>query len=957
VNQAKVQVLAPRTSGRGHLVRLFHSFTAQAGAGPLLLMFLAAVTLALLPVSSQQSTLEWTGRSTTSGNPVVLAVAPLEALTVEVPCQPAIEMATPDYVPQRVFGTSGMADSANGIDLTIDPSAVYWGSVNAETSVQIPVELGYDCRIVATYGGPDKTLTLSIANKSSTTDGAFPETANDSTSIGPVTTAFWTADSVRPGTRVQAILHPSTVDWPAWRWLIVALAAACLYLAVRAQSPGLISRAARLARRLRPDRIDVVLLIPLLLSWLSTPPFYDDGWVLVTNREFPNVGFFSNYYTVAGAPQAQGFWWSFIERLWLFPDSPVLLMRFPSVLIAWFTWILVRKGLLARLTPAASSRTVVVIGLSVAILNAVSWLPALRPEVVITALLALQLVLFVRTRAWTPVRLTAQFSLTALGMALHQTGFMLVSTSIVALLVSLRPAASGKRNWAGALWASVAGVSVLVVALMLHASVATLAWSSSAFTSESGHNHFLDELERALQFVVSTDYARTWMASLVVLSVAAFVLRRDRSAEPARTVGWLAVGSLSMLLFTSSKWEGHFGAVWVPVVLLTGSAIAASWDRLCAKRTLLVVTATAVGISALAMTITGKGSFLSFTPWPSSPAGNGSRIASLLVLFAVLGCSAWLAKPIRSICPPVIPAVATNLLVALLAVLAAFVTVDPGQAARVQGRTPAFTGAFADSSSPDFSWHEILRSECGLANVIQVVPNPISLTPDWQLTSDISTNAFGGPRNQTGLLRPVPGVAIYEPVQDGRAITPWFIIGQATSVQWWSEALSDQTSMTVEYLDLMGKPLQTEVLERTGTAGTWQLYRVDVPMGASVLRLSYVPGIDRVATTTGPVDASSTASARQVVYGSVWRNPDEVLLYPCAPMPSIASGTFEEFPWALGIPAISPSGPTVRPLQTEAQMVEHGCATSNAGRTTCLFKIEYPVGVKPTLTRTSVLVR
>ena len=40
---------------------------------------------------------------------------------------------------------------------------------------------------------------------------------------------------------------------------------------------------------------------------------------LTTARNFHDLGFFSNYYTASAAPQAQGFWWSFLQQAWLRP--------------------------------------------------------------------------------------------------------------------------------------------------------------------------------------------------------------------------------------------------------------------------------------------------------------------------------------------------------------------------------------------------------------------------------------------------------------------------------------------------------------------------------------------------------------------------------------------------------------------------------------------------------------
>ena len=924
-----------------------------------MLATLAALTLTLMPVSSQQTTLAWKGLSTTSGNPVVLAASPVESLYADVPCQSAVDLVGPDRRLQRILGTASNAVHPGVLSLHTDGSQVLWGTTQSDVRIAIPTPLPPDCRIAASYSGDDNTLSVSISGQSQSLPNAFPLAAGVDATTGPVLTSLWTADDVRPTAVVKATLHPSTVDWPAWRWLIVAVALTSLALAFRATAAaGTWQRLLRLIRGMRPRFLDFLLLGILLVSWVSTPPFYDDGWVLVTNREFPNVGFFSNYYSVGAAPQLQGFWWSFIERLWLFQGSPMLIIRLPAVLLTWVSWLFVRRYVVERLSTPDARAGAIAVAVSIVAVFGFAWLPTLRPEVMVSTLLAASFGLVLATRTWTVARLALVFTLAALGLALHQTGFMLLAPVAFASVTHVRASVRRSHAWLDLVWVSIFGGSLLAVAVMLHGSVATLRWSATAFSSESGHNQFLNEMERLALLTSSSALGGVWTAAILVLAGIAFALRTDRVAQPARLAGYLAAASAAMLLLTSSKWEGHLGATWLPSVVLVAAAVSSSWTSITARAGSLRSIVVAAAIIAVAMTIVGQGFVWTFSPWQAGTPGSGVRILSLMGLTGLLILPAWLLRE-RLSYPVLIPAIAGNVVVFMLLAAASFVTVDPSTYATRSKDSGAFTfsDGFAASTSPRYSWPGVLTSSCGAGDSMEIAANPVALVPNWELTGLSATTKAGLPGRQVTDAQPVPGTAVFEPVAPGRAVTPWFTLGPVKAIQWWVKATRVDTSQQVEFIDSTGELVEDSVLERRGYASTWQLYRVDVPLGAAFVRISYLPADAGAASTTGPVDATVTTSASTVIAEPVWRNPDEVFLMPCAPMPSIARGSFENFQWSIGTPRITPSGAPMTPLQAEASMVEQACITSNFGHTSCLYRITYPLAKTLTQTQTVVVLR
>jgi len=937
------------------------STRAIPGTNYLLLATLGAITLLLMPVSSLQNTLTYQGLSTSGGSPMVLAVAPVEALSFTMPCQAVIDSVGDSTAPSRVFGTSSDPNQTGSLSLTIDRSRILWGTPRVVAESEIPSSPAADCTITGVYSAADNTLNLAVGNQQVTASGAFPRLATDDSATGAIVTSLWTQDSLRPVTSAQVVLHPSTVNWPVWRWLLVTGVFACVVLALGSatREPRRLARRLRaLLRRCKPRWIDWILLLPLTISWISIPPGYDDGWVLTTNRAFGDLGFFSNYYSVGAAPQVQGFWWSFLERVWLFQGSPVLLMRLPSIVIIWFTWICLRSLVIDRLSEGDRARDATrLVAASIFGVFAATWIPTLRPEVVVSALLALAFATTLFARTPSSARLGSVFAITALALAVHQTGLLLLAPASFAAYRVLRSQHS--NAFPSLAWASMIGFSVASTAVLLHASIGTIRWSASAFAAEAGHNQLFNEIERLVQVVASPFPGRIWMITLLVLSSAAFALRADRALEPARTAGYLSCGTVAALLLTSSKWEAHTAALIVPTLVMSAAATSSNWRWLVSHARSIGAVAAISTVLAISITVTGQGYAGAFFPWQVGVPGTGARMAALATLIFLLSGSAWIwSRSGRSLNGALVPAIFANLVITGLLLATPYIPLSQADFNTVNrgGGGPELGVGFSDSLSPTYTWPGSMQQACGVARTIRVVPVPENLAVDWQVTGDTATTEYGTTKRPLSEISPVLGVPLLIPKQTSEAATPWFSTGASTAVQWWVEATSATTEQKVEFIDLAGAPVGTRILRRSGEPNTWQIFRTDIPAGTRYVRVTYRPFVDGVSSSTNLTDASSTVPADSVMFGRVWRNPDETLLLPCFPMPSIRTGVIAPFDWSFGVPAIAPSGPGIRPVASEAVMLEVGCALSNRGRRTCLYRVSQPLapGLRAQLTSTVV---
>lgn len=951
------EVARSTTGGlRGLVSQCAQAYRSRPGNRWVLVAAALALTLVFLPVWSDQNTVNWDGSRASGEQAMLLATAAPDVVTVTLPCT-AVAPVLPasEAGPVRLFSTSSDPNVTGTLSLFVSQGFLRWsnGLPHGLVTVARPLSPSADCTITASYDSDLQTMRLVAGTNSSSTDGAFQGGGTTEEAIGPIVTGVWAANQVRMGMRATIVLPPSTISWPLWRWLLVLGVFVSSVLAMR---PEVNARKLRrwlsiLRHRTRVRKVDLVVLAVLLAVWWLLPPLPDDGWVLTTNRAYPDLGFFSNYYSLSAAPQPQGFWWAFLERLWLFQGSPLWLMRLPSILITWLAWVGLRSLVIDRVSGSRSRTASRWLGAASVCIGAVAWLPSLRPETVVSAcVVAIAALIVTSNGRYGFVRLSVIAIVVSLAFTIHQTGLVAVGFAlgvVPALYRSVREPTTRVRQSRDAVGALVLGFASTSTLLMLHSSIAVFLDSSAAFADQQSHNYLLDELQRTVQ-ILQSDGPRIATVLALLVAIAVFLARHQRTLQPAATVGHAAVLASTMLLFTSSKWAGHLAITWPLIAILSTAAIAASPHWLRTRRPLYL--ASAAG-TAIFLTVAYRGIALHvFTNDPSRIASTPGRLLGLIAVTAFLGTAGYAAYRMRSRpgiqqLGALVPVGAGLALVVVGGLLAPLLNRGADQ----QITTPE---AWPTLSWPSTSMASVVPGSCGVADQIQVVPEVAPLAIDPRMPPLF--NAVSAPvLDRLTALPPASGIPVYAPAAQGVSSTPWFEVDRSTQMQWWVRATGDQTSSIVEF-HMTGGGQQQQQVKRLGSKDTWQLMRTAVPAGASSARIGFDRNDGSVSAVTAPMDASKTVPASSRMFGTVWRNPGDGMLLTCAPMPSIRAGTFTPFPWSLGVPAIAPVGPRLQPVSTEAVMAEQGCLNVPGSAPLCLYRIYEPPTRSLFTTTTSV---
>ncbi|MCB0905318.1 MAG: hypothetical protein KDC17_14150, partial [Actinobacteria bacterium] len=252
--------------------------------GPLLLA--AAAVLSCLgyatgAVNVTRSEFTWTADRTGPAAPLVLAAQSPQTLTAGGDC------------------SAGQGDLVQ----TGDPAAtaltlkagdgLIWMTYAGRLIGQ-PLDAGQDCTFELAYARAANTATLRVAAQATEAQLAPLTVGYDSPAYQQfaVTRLF-----ASPGVEVKVTTQPTSYSSSPWRivWLLICalsvLGLAVLlrrrYPVVRHESPSV-----------RWTRYDTVVAATAGLAMIVVPPRFDDGWVLTTVRQYADLGFFSNYYSI-----------------------------------------------------------------------------------------------------------------------------------------------------------------------------------------------------------------------------------------------------------------------------------------------------------------------------------------------------------------------------------------------------------------------------------------------------------------------------------------------------------------------------------------------------------------------------------------------------------------------------------------------------------------------------------
>lgn len=896
-------------------------------ATALAVLTLSTIFVALLPVSGRQVTYQWTPPTSFNAGKVQLMMpASPERLTASWPCSAIRGFAPPPgQFPSRFFSTGFSSDGQ--VTAWVDASTVSLQLAGRPViGAQLPLPSG-ECTLQIRYDDRSRTFTLA--------DGAQTRTVPVKTSVvrdtdavdAPQVTGLQVPVSLASATEVTVVARPSTQAWTITQWaaaLAGLLAAAILWWSyLRASVP-------LPARRSTPRWAlsDTIVSVSAVAALFLIPPLADDGWVLTTIRAFPQLGFFSNYFTADAAAQPEGFWWTSIERIWVSPlGTAILMLRVPSLVIAVLTWWYLRRRVLDQVGDDRRwSRT---IGALVFVPLLFAWSPTLRPEPLVALLAVIAVALVVRLRerhdGWVLVTLAI---VSALAFSAHQTGWVVIGAAFAAL-PDVRRWVRAQRRAALPAVVVAGGTFVLLVLLlmMLKSNAAILLQARESFIEGGKHNALLDEAMRirGLLSSASTSPVRLLSALLVPVAALAWLLLTWKGwpSTPARlAAGASALGGM-FLAFTSSKWQWHFAAT---VGLVTIAAVLLAQRALQTRRGtagLVVAVATCGWLVATRRPGWGLQDLRAYDgSSPMLPA-----LAGLLVYALITGVALWLLHMGRA---------RRDVSIAMVAVVSTFTalgSVGPVLVDAAMAPTTAWPRLVASSVRP---------GDCGIASSLTVPTSTRALVKSPAQMADPAITEILWATKQTLPKPPVPATPIIVP-SGGLPVplaTPWYLLDEAAPARLWIHAAEPGAlAYSVEWRTADGGAGST-THSRPVTAPAWYLVELSPPDDAVDARVTWMnsPTVDAVSS---PVAVTAQAPLTAIARGPVLRTPDSALYAPCFPQPDISRGAMQSFDWSLGLPLLGQSKSAVG----VADFSEQACIdnpTNELYPPMCWYRVDNP---------------
>ena len=744
------------------------------------------------------------------------------------------------------------------------------------------------------------------------------------------------ADSLLQDSTMTFTSPPSTLEWPVWRWLLV------LGVVIAFLRPNALWRAAAHALS-SPDgrrvtRGDGLVASVAFLSLFLSPPLPDDNWVLTTNRQWPYLGFFSNYYTANAAPQPQGFWWSLIEHLWLGEYwIPAFWLRVPSALLLVVAWWLLRRFVLDATIPEAARKPAHALGAFIMVTMVLAWSPTLRPEPLVVLLSVLALVFSLalwRRRRIADLQLVGATA--ALAFAAHQSGIILIGMFAVCLVYEFHV---DRHRFDRLLSVAITVAGLTAVLLLLNSNVQVARWAASSFSTEGLHDSVLDEVQRFAGIAQPTTLALRLFASLLVYGciVAYAASPRNRWLTDRDFVALVSMGGLLSLALTSSKWPWHLAAAAALVVTTMVMALGNALSRGRAGDRYLVLMGAGLAL-VLAVVLAHR--------------YQTARLDTLAVALDALSEQWWF----RVVFGPWTVLILVCFiywrwgrrgkfrdgLVVTLTCLSALVI------ARAFLPNALDVVKAGQSAWPSVMSASVRGNACGiLASEPMWIPTAVRPVPEAapSLTPVVSRPVRRAERDPLG--RPPAATTVREAVAPGSTGAPWFSVqpGQRIRVYYLqNNAGRSQLSVVFARQDLIG--VSAQQVSRTSPAQVWGLVDLEVPDSATRMA-AFWNTWNGPAAVQDPVEIVTRGPVTEEVGdGPLWTNPDSGLWGSCLRMPRIADGAFEQFSWSLDYPRAGSNAPLWQDL---ASISEQACRDLVDGGRFCIYKLDrYDPPAQPT---------
>ncbi len=575
-----------------------------------------AIAVPFLPVTLQQTTLEWpTAQGTRAVSAPLTAQAPL-SLDAKVPCATARALDARTGGTATLFGTNPPNSSTGvvtGMALQVGDGQLSLSSRGQQLGT---VPIGDGACAVTVHSDAQRTTAFVAATRLADVTGDHR----------PQVTGIFSDLTGQDDTRGLTVSAQVDNRWDSTatgiKLAAIVLSVLCFLGAVIAlyrldRLSG--RRAPKLAARgwWRLKFLDVAVLGTLVVWWLIGAMTADDGYFLTMARVRGDAGYIGEYYRWFAAPDAPMAWFVDIYAAMTKVSTLIPWMRLPSLLMGVACWLLISRGVLPRL--GKQVRTSSAAGWAAGAVFLAFWLPynnGLRPENLV-ALLSLISICTVERAVATRRLGPAAIGLTvaALCVAVNPHGLM----AVLPFVVGLKPLAktvlrhARQFGWVPVL-APIAASGLVILTLIFCDQTLRGAWESVRLRSQLGPTGaWYTELNRySMLFSDSPDGSMTrrfpvLLVFLCLATCAVVLLRRGNipgaALGPSRRLLGISALSFVVLALAPTKHTHHFGmlvAIGGPLAALT--ALATGTTVLLSRRNRAAFFAGLMVIVALAST-------------------------------------------------------------------------------------------------------------------------------------------------------------------------------------------------------------------------------------------------------------------------------------------------------------------------------------------------------------------
>jgi len=676
------------------------------------------------------------------------------------------------------------------------------------------------------------------------------------------------------------------------------------------------------------------------------PPIIDDGWLTTMGRKFSALGYVTNYFHNAWPAMPQGHWLTAFSQLWLDTAENALVMRSASAIATIASWLILKRWVLQPIAANCNSKLPIYF-------SAVVYLPwvavpmmTLRYEPIIVLLWSIGLAGVMRVfKSGSPSAFATVLLVGALGVIAHQTGWVVVSLSIVAVAALAEHHRAGHPvPWSLHVATTIAIVGTAFTALILDNRVSDLFRSAGDFSDARAYQKSALSIEHWLTGLNNSPNIRAF-AVLGFLALFAVGLRRRATEAPSmKLLRLVVILALASTVINASKWIWHL-TVLAPVACVLAALVAIDvlndYDSSKFKNRIQLLALVASITAGIAITRDTNIDADFKSSWVLIPLAGVALIPLLLRL------KRWESKDVKSF------------------------------GGRIALSTVALSTAIVIGSSwiprlsdvNDTHWtmlYQNLRSinhanECGVMEHFDTTtpgnPLPISAT-------QVPNPAFP-PANLRGVdTTPVGGLNTYSsadpnvPAFVGRVATPWQLAAGADEVVFWAFGTYDEKpSVKVVARDASGEVSDVELepllipdesvrppndLNQPGVdaAPLWMLHRVQVPAGAVELSIrlsdtSAEPNAWQATTELAEPETTSLRTVHDIAPSQTFVEPSVLMFTPCVQEPDFERGLVNDVrliigqrTWAFGY------------LNFEYARLEVGCKEIEELKFVCAYLIQ-----------------